>query len=185
MTTILDDWRRVAADFTARVEGVAGDRWSAPSPCEGWVARDIVAHLVEWVPPFLEAGAGVQVGAGPAVVDDPVGAWKHLDTAIEALLADPGVGGARFEHPQAGAHPLDRAISMFILGDVLIHTWDLARATGQDETLDAAIVSAQLAGMEALDEDLLVSSGHYKARQLVAPDADEQTRLIALTGRRP
>jgi hypothetical protein len=40
----------------------------------------------------------------------------------------------------AGDHPLDQAIDRFVLGDVLVHTWDLARATGQDETLDAAEV---------------------------------------------
>ena len=183
--TELDDWRRVAGDFSARVEGVAGDGWSAPTPCEGWVARDVVAHLVEWVPPFLASGAGIELGAGPPVDDDPVGAWHHLRAGIDAVLADPEVADRRFEHPQAGSHPLDEAIVMFILGDVLIHTWDLARATGQDETLDPDIVRLQLAGMEAIDEEILVGSGHYARRTPVPSDADEQTRLLALTGRRP
>ena len=40
-----------------------------------------------------------------------------------------------FSHPQAGDHPLDEAIGMFILGDVLVHTWDLATATGQSLSL--------------------------------------------------
>jgi uncharacterized protein (TIGR03086 family) len=73
---------------------------------------------------------------------------------------------------------------MFVLGDVLVHTWDLARATGLDETLDADEVHGMLVGMEPLDE-MLRQSGQYGPRVDVPADADEQTRLIAFTGRHP
>ena len=73
---------------------------------------------------------------------------------------------------------------MFVLGDVVVHTWDLARATGLDETLDADIVHDMLVGMEPLD-DMLRASGQYGPKVEVGADADEQTRLIAFTGRRP
>ena len=49
---------------------------------------------------------------------------------------------------------------MLVLGDVLIHTWDLARAAGLDEQLDPQIVSDMLVGMLPLD-DMLRGSGHY------------------------
>ena len=39
-------------------------------------------------------------------------------------------------------------------------------------------------GMEPIDE-VLRQSGHYGARVEVPDDADEQTKLIAFTGRRP
>jgi uncharacterized protein (TIGR03086 family) len=73
---------------------------------------------------------------------------------------------------------------MFFLGDVVVHTWDLARATGLDETLDADVVHDMLVGMEPMDE-MLRASGQYGPKVDVAPDADEQTRLIAFTGRQP
>jgi uncharacterized protein (TIGR03086 family) len=73
---------------------------------------------------------------------------------------------------------------MFFLGDVVIHTWDLARAAGLDETLDADVVHDMLTGMEPLD-DMLRASGQYGPKVQVPPDADEQTRLIAFTGRQP
>ena len=73
---------------------------------------------------------------------------------------------------------------MFVLGDVVVHTWDLARATGLDETLDADVVHDMLVGMEPLD-DMLRASGQYGPKVEVGADADEQTRLIAFTGRRP
>ena len=73
---------------------------------------------------------------------------------------------------------------MICTSDVFLHTWDLARATGLDETPDPEEVHRLLEGMEPMDE-LLRSSGHYGPRVEVAPDADEQTRLIAFIGRRP
>ncbi len=100
------------------------------------------------------------------------------------MLDDPAASAERIDHPRAGEHRLDDAIATFVLGDVLVHTWDLARAAGLDETLDADEVRRLLEGMEPLDE-VLRSSGQYGQRVPVPDDADEQTRLIAFTGRRP
>ena len=87
-------------------------------------------------------------------------------------------------HPQAGTHRLDDAVATFFLGDVVVHTWDLARATQLDETLDADVVHEMLIGMEPLDE-MLRASGQYGPKVEVPPDADEQVKLIAFTGRQP
>ena len=65
-----------------------------------------------------------------------------------------------------------------------MHTWDLARATGLDETLDADIVTEMLIGMQPMD-DMLRQSGHYGPKVAVDDDADDQTKLIAFTGRTP
>ncbi len=50
---IADRYRRVAGGFTDRVQAVPDEAWEQPAPCEGWVARDVVGHLVEWVPALL------------------------------------------------------------------------------------------------------------------------------------
>jgi uncharacterized protein (TIGR03086 family) len=160
------------------------DAWERPAPCEGWVARDVVRHLVEWVPSFFADAGGPAFGGGPSVDDDPLGAWRALDASLQAALEDPAVSATHIEHPRAGGHRLDDAIATFVLGDVLIHTWDLARAGGLNERLETDIVHDMLVGMEPLD-DILRSSGQYGPRVDVPPDADEQTRLIAFTGRRP
>ena len=65
-----------------------------------------------------------------------------------------------------------------------IHTWDLARATGGDETLGPDEFHRMLVGLKPLDE-ILRGSGQYGARVAVRDDADEQTRLIAFVGRQP
>ena len=184
MSEIAERYRRVAGRFTERVNEVAEAAWENPAPCDGWVARDVVRHLVEWIPAFLISAGGPSLAVGPSVDDDPVAAWATLNTGIQALLDDPAASATRISHPQAGDHRLDDAIAMFFLGDVLVHTWDLARAAGLEETLDADVVHDMLLGMEPID-DMLRGSGHYGPKVDVPVDSDEQTRLIAFTGRQP
>ena len=83
-----------------------------------------------------------------------------------------------------GEVPLDRAIDQFYTADVFMHTWDLARATGQHETLDPGRCAVLLEGMLPIDE-VLRASGQYGPRVKVADDADVQTQLLGFIGRRP
>jgi uncharacterized protein (TIGR03086 family) len=182
--SIAERYRSVAGRFTATVASVPPDAWDNPAPCDGWVARDIVRHMVEWMPNFMHDAQGPDLPVGPPVDDDPLAAWTVLSDGLQGVLDDPGVSARTISHPFAGTFPLDQAIGMFFLGDVLIHTWDLARATGLDEHLDADEVAGMLAGLEPIDE-MLRQSGQYGPRVPVPADADVQTKLIAFVGRRP
>ncbi len=175
---------QVADGFSRRVLGVAAGRWDAPAPVEGWVARDVVRHLVTWFPGFLEGGTGIRLPAGPSVDEDPVGAWRAHSDAVQALLDDPATEEKVLRNPHVGEVPLPVAVDRFYTSDVFLHTWDLARATGQDETLDEAMCRAMLAGMEPMDE-VLRSSGQYGPRVDVPEDAPVQDRLLGFIGRRP
>jgi uncharacterized protein (TIGR03086 family) len=183
MTDTADRYRRVAGGFTDTARRMPADAWDDPAPCEGWVARDVIGHMVDWMPEFL-ADAPIGLRTGPSVVDDPLGAWVALSDSLQSALDDPEVAARTFTHDRAGTHTIENAIGMFFVGDILVHTWDLARAGGFDVTLDADEVHALLAGMEGMD-DVLRASGHYGPRVDVPPDADEQTRLIAFSGRDP
>src|SRR5215212_4195845 len=133
---IADDHRRIAGQFTVTVEGTAPAAWGNPAPPEGWVARDVVRHLVEWFPAFLREATGIRLPAGPSVDDDPVGAWRTQTDAVQALLDDPATAERTYELPHLGRMALGPAIDMIYTADVFLHRWDLARATGQAETLD-------------------------------------------------
>jgi len=76
------------------------------------------------------------------------------------------------------------AIDQFYTSDVFMHTWDLARASGQDDRLDPEFSAQLLAGMEPLDE-MLRASGQYGPRVEVPADAPVQDRLMAFVGRDP
>jgi uncharacterized protein (TIGR03086 family) len=171
----------VAGVFTDRVLGTLD--WSAPAPVAGWTARDVVEHLVTWLPGFPAAG-GVALPSGPPVAEDPVGAWRAHAAAVQALLDDPDGARRPFAHPVAGAGTLAEVIDTFYTADVFMHTWDLARATGQDDRLDAQFCAALLDGMEPIDE-LLRASGQFGPKVPVPDDADVQSRMLGFIGRDP
>ena len=184
MTSAAAEHRIVAGAFTERVRGVATGAWDDQAPCEGWVARDVVRHLVEWFPAFLRDGAAVDLPQGPSVDDDPVAAWTVHSDGVQALLDDPTTADRVLVNPHIGEVPLDQAVDRFYTSDVFLHTWDLARATGQDERLDPARCAVLLEWMLPFDEALR-RSGHYGPRVEVGDDADVQTRLLAFIGRNP
>jgi uncharacterized protein (TIGR03086 family) len=174
--------REVCWVYMDRVRGTR--RWDAPSPVPGWTARDVVRHLTEWLTSFLAAGTGIELPTGPAVDDDPIAAWLHHCDAVQALLDDPATADRVLANPHIGELPLDRAIDQFYTSDVFMHTWDLARATGQDDRLDPEFCALLLEGMEPL-EDVIRSSGQYGPRVPIEDDADTQAKLLAFIGRDP
>lgn len=176
-----DRHRVVAAEFTRRVRGATD--WDAPAPVPGWRARDVVAHLVEWFPGFLTSATGLELERGPSAQEDPVAAWQVHADAVQRVLDGPEAM-TPFRHPYVGEMPLPRAVDQFYVSDVFMHTWDLARATGQDERLDPETCADLLAGMEPIEE-LLRTSGQYGPAVPVPADADVQTRLLAFIGRDP
>jgi uncharacterized protein (TIGR03086 family) len=174
--------RQIAGLFTDRVRGTRS--WDAPAPVAGWTARDVVRHLTEWLPGFLAAGADVDLPRGPSADKDPVLAWQVHCDGVQALLDDPATADRMLTNPHLGQVPLPAAIDRFYTSDVFMHTWDLARATGQDDRLDPELCAQLLAGMEQMEE-VIRSSGQYGPRVEVPADADAQTRLLGFIGRDP
>jgi uncharacterized protein (TIGR03086 family) len=183
MSEISERYRKVAAQFTDRVQAVPAGAWDNPAPCEGWVARDVVRHLVEWLPAFFFGTWDLELPPGPTVDEDPVAAWRALDRTIQGALDDPVIAES-VRDTRMGPWTFEQTVDTICTADVLIHTWDLARATGLDESLDADEVHRFVESMEPMDA-MLRESGHYGPRVAVPDDADELTRLIAFVGRQP
>ena len=174
--------RAIAATFAERTAGTTD--WDVPSPVDGWTARDVVRHLTDWFPGFLEGGAGITLPPGPSVDDDPVGAWASQAAGVQAVLDDPATQTAMLENPHIGTIPLAGAIDQFYTADVFMHTWDLSRATGQDDRLDAEFANQMFSGMQEHDE-MLRASGQYGPRVDVPERADITDRLMGFIGRDP
>ena len=175
--TPAERYRAVAATFGERVRGTRD--WDVPAPVDGWTARSVVDHLTSWFPDFLASGAGVEL---PKADPDPVVAWQAQSEAVQALIEDPA--GRVLKNPHIGEVPLAEAIDRFYTADVFMHTWDLARATGQDERLDPDFCAQMLAGMEPMAE-MIYASGQYGPPVPVPAEADAQTRLLGFIGRDP
>jgi uncharacterized protein (TIGR03086 family) len=176
-------FRRVAGRFTDVVEAVPAGAWSNPAPCEGWTARDVVRHLVEWVPSFLSR-AHIELPISVSVDDDPGKAWGQLRDALQAKLDDPAVAASEIDIEPVGRHTVAAAIEQFVTADIVVHTWDLAKAAGLDTTIDHDMSTRMLPAMTDIG-DMLVASGHYKQAVPVADDASVEDKLIASTGRDP
>jgi uncharacterized protein (TIGR03086 family) len=174
--------REIAGRFTERVRGTRS--WDTPAPVPGWTARDVVGHLTGWFPGFLASGAGIELPRGASVDEDPVDAWVVHSDGVQAVLDDPATAAREFTNPHIGTVPVPVAIDRFYTSDVFMHTWDLARATGQDDRLDPDLCADLLGGMEAMEE-VIRSSGQYGARVTVPADADAQTRMLGFIGRDP
>ena len=182
MSEISERYERITSQFTDRVRGVPAGAWDNPSPCEGWTARDIVGHLAEWIPSFFGA-QGVRFAPAPSVEDDPVAAWEAVQQALAEALADPELAEKPVQTP-FDTQSLAETVDMIVTGDVFTHTWDLARATGQDETLDPDQLQRMIAGMDDMPEEAMRSGGMFGPRIDVPDDADDQTRYLAFVGRR-
>ena len=183
MTEISDHYRKVAAQFTRRVDAVPAGAWDNPAPVEGWVARDVVRHLIDWVSDYFFERWGIDDPGGPTVDEDPVRAWDVFSATIQAALDNPAVA-TKVVDTHMGPASFEDQIDMIVTNDIFMHTWDLARAAGLDETLDPDEVHRLFVGMEPMDQ-MLRESGQYGPRVPVPDDADEQTKLIAFIGRQP
>jgi uncharacterized protein (TIGR03086 family) len=177
----------IAADgFDRRVAAVGADQWAAPTPCAEWDVRELVNHLVyeaKWAPELFAGKTIEEVGDrydGDQLGDDPVGVWRDSNADARTAISDPGAL-ERTVHLSFGDVPAGEYLNQLTL-DLAVHGWDLARAIGADETIEPALVDALLPYIEA-NAELISGSGVFGDPVQVSPDADPQTRLLALLGR--
>ena len=182
MSDITERYERITSQFTEKVRAVPAGAWDNASPCDGWTARDVVGHLTEWIPGFF-AAQGVRFPEVPSVQDDPVAAWETVQATIATALDDPALAGQPVETPFS-TQSLAETVDMIVTGDVFTHTWDLARATGQDEALDGEHLQRMLAAVGSMPEEALRADGMFGPALDVPADADDQTKFLAYVGRR-
>lgn len=178
-----DRFREVAAGFTAQVDAVTADGWDAQTPCTEWRARDLVGHIISWATPALE-DAGVEVTLTADKNSDPAEAWRQFVAIAQTALADDAIADAPVTRGPIPGQSLARNVSGFLIPDIFMHTWDLARSQGRDVELDADFAEKNLAGFLALGDKLRVG-GSFGAPVEAPADATSTVRLMAYVGRDP
>jgi uncharacterized protein (TIGR03086 family) len=177
---------RALDGFEAVLSAVPADQWSSPSPCEGWAAVDVAGHVTAGLLVVEMRAAGRPLPRTDpdwreVAGADPVASWREVRARMMAALT-----------PEA----LDRTVPL-AFGDatmrewlqgypleLLVHTWDLARATGQTVEFDADLVRSALETAERMAPRGR-EAGMVGAEVGVADDASDQARLLALFGRDP
>lgn len=172
--------------FGRKVHSITSDQWSLPTPCSEWSVRDLVNHVTYetlWIPELMAGVTVAEVGDrfdGDNLGADPVGAWDRAATpAVAAFSAESAMDTTVDSSmgPLAGPVYLGQ-----IFMDVVIHGWDLARGIGADDTIEARFTD-QLYAEVAPKEDDMKAWGGYGDRVVPPPDADTQTKLLAVLGR--
>jgi len=177
-------------EFARRLSAVGPDDWDRPTPCEGWVVRDLVVHVLvgdRMAALLVDGGSREEAEAlfvDATLPDDVLGEFEAGADAQAAAFAEPGAMDRITAHP-AGDFPVPLLLG-FRIGDFTVHAWDLARAIGADETLPDELVAHVWEGIEPLGP-ILASSGRFGdgASGAVAEQAPMQARLLDATGRRP
>ncbi len=183
---VLDRFSRALDGFEAALAGVAQSRWSSPSPCAGWSAADVAGHAIGGLQGTEALARGryeeneEAEHPGSAIGDDPLAAWRLARADMTAALGPSAL--ARIVPGPWGLMPLGEILERGSM-EFLVHTWDLAQATGQAAVVDPGLVRDALepARQFAL---LARGSGLVGPECAVAEDADDLTRLLAIFGRR-
>ena len=177
-----DRHREVAGRFADLIAGTTD--WDAPTPVAEWTARDIVRHLIDWLPGVLGLGTDVTLVPTTSVDRDPAAAWRERSEDVQAVLDDSLTAEAPFRSPMFGDLTVAELLDRFYTADIFMHSWDLARASGQPSDLDEEWAAGMLEGMSGM-ESMIRESGQFGMRQPVAGDAPVTDRLIAFIGRDP
>ncbi|MBR8743042.1 TIGR03086 family metal-binding protein [Nocardiopsis sp. MG754419] len=184
MTALIDLHGTAMDEFDRRVKGVRLTDWALPTPCADWDVHDLVDHLATeqlWVPHLLDGARVEDIGDrfdGDNLGEEPVATWSVAARESRTAWLAPSALQSRV-HLSFGEAPAELYLWQMTF-DLGVHAWDLARATGADEALDADLVDALYAWAGEQD---LAASGVFAEPIPVSGDADTQTRLLALTGR--
>jgi uncharacterized protein (TIGR03086 family) len=170
--------RGACAGFARVADAVAADDWSNPTPCTEWDARGVVEHVIGFHEFLLLRPFGVRADRPR---EGPAARWRATADAFFGLLDADGALDRASDLP-GGGESTPRTM-LAALTDVLVHTWDLAVATGLDPALNADLCERALTALGSHDPggpDQLV-----KAAITVAADASPADRLVARYGRSP
>jgi uncharacterized protein (TIGR03086 family) len=177
---LIDDHERACDGFAHVADQVADDRWNAPTPCTEWDACAVVEHVIGFHEFLLLRPLGVRAArpkGGP-----PPARWRATQDALFAALRVDGAVERETELPGGGTSR-PRTMLPALTTDVLVHTWDLAVATGVPVDLDPALTTAAFARVDGTDPGR--AGGMVGPAVPIGPDAAVEARLLGFYGRDP
>ncbi|MEV0257814.1 TIGR03086 family metal-binding protein [Streptomyces sp. NPDC050732] len=180
------------ARLVARIAGrVTDDRLAAPTPCPEYAVRHLLGHVLGLSSAFAQAarkefGPGLDQDPGSVVPDIGPGWRDELPKALDALADAWRDPAARQGMTRAGGVDLPGEVAGLVaLDELVVHGWDLARATGQEYAPDEASLEAAKALLTPTGEEDGDGGGLFGAAVPVPDDAPLLDRVIGLSGRDP
>ena len=169
------------------IAGVKAEQFGDPTPCVQWNVQELIVHNVKVSQNFhniLTDGEHVNVFevSDQLSPDDALAAFE----ASTGQLLQAAEVRANLEKlvNRRGQQFTGRQLLMGPFSDLLIHKWDLAKATEQDSTLDSAMAEASY-GFFLPRMETMRDSGNFGRGISIPITASSQDKLLALTGREP
>lgn len=173
---LVELYRSGSAWATEKVSGATG-RLDAPTFCDGWDVRTLLDHMLETQRFFLASAQGKVASPPnprpvPTLSDNPVADFETVRSDMLDVFSAPGA--IERTGPSLGV----------AFSDILVHGWDLARATSQDDTIpdDLAEAAYEIIYGKFTPEQ---RKGIFRPEVRVGEGASAQERLLAYTGRDP
>ena len=182
MNGIAERISRLSDRFESLIANVEPGDWANQSPCEEWMARDVVRHVVD-VHQMMLRPLDRSLSPAPSVDDDPRGAFRAARADVAAVLEDPTLAMTEYDG-QFGRSVVGETIDGFLGFDLVVHGWDLAKATGQAMTIEPNEIARIRAQVDGLG-DALRSPGVCKQPIEIPDDASDEDKLLAVLGRDP
>jgi uncharacterized protein (TIGR03086 family) len=176
----------VLTGTTKIISGVPAGSRSAHTPCPDYDVAGLVNHLVGWMRRFEAALAGRQSTEDPATyVAGPDPAAEFATAARDAIdtwrSGDPDDPVVLMGPPQPRSF-----LYGLMIGEFLVHGWDLARATGQPVPFTEDQATTALDGLRGMLRPEYRGEGKAFGDEVpAAPDASAVDRLVAFAGRDP
>ncbi len=177
--------------LVAVLADVRDDQLDAPTPCEGRTVGQLVQHLVGLTIAF-RAAADKDFGPLTDTSPDDGGGWPDVEPGwrealaeqVPALVAAWREPGAWEGMTRAGGVDLPGQVGGLVaLDEIVLHGWDLARATGQSYDCDDATAGALTAFVEGFDED--GTPGMFGPSVSIGPGGSAFDLVLARSGRDP
>lgn len=179
---------RIVARLAA---GVPDGRLADPTPCPEYAVRDMLGHIAGLATAFRDAarkdlGTTTDTAPGSAAPSLPA-SWREELPRILGELAEAWKDPAAWTGmTRAGGVDLPGEIAGAVVADELVvHGWDLARATGQEYAPDPAALRASHGFLLAAAEDDDRGGGIFGPVVPVPDDAPLLDRTVGLSGRDP
>jgi len=159
------------------LQRVKPEQMKQSTPCSEWDVEALINHLVSAQNGIAGTVSGSQVAAGSTPLET-------LDAAVLAMVAAAKAPGGLEKKVQGrqGEVPAGQMLNIGIM-DVSLHTWDLAKATGQDTTLDPRVVEHIFPAVEEMAQR--GPSPAFATPTESPANASRQDKMIALSGRTP
>jgi uncharacterized protein (TIGR03086 family) len=168
------------------VSGLRPGDLSAPTPCGDWDVRGLLNHTLGEARMMTDVNRGLPSGNdhGDLVRDGDalVVTWHETGRDNVESWRESGLDGDRTYF--YGTFPA-RACVLINLGEVLVHSWDLARATGKDFDLDPDLAALVHGLYSAIPLEGLRANGVLGPEVPVPADAPIADRMLGLLGRQP